>query len=322
MIILGGKQPGRQWRNPVSLHEIVSSAVAETDQYTRVNTGKLAEVTLQGAVVADVIHLLAELVDNAASFSPPQTQVDVHASLVGRGIVIEVEDQGIGIDKEPLGEINGMLRRAPDFSVMALSTESRIGLFVVAQLAARHDIRVTLRESFYGGIRAIVLIPMGLVVAESTTESSDDSSAASLTVDPTKTRQLDPMPGRIRTRLDVKRQLAAAPANGQVTANGQVNAAATPSPKAASNGSAPQPAAGGKPPLPRRDRQANIAPQLREDPEPERAEPGPKPVTNNGSPPTAEHFRFTMAALQKGTQRARAADTAANPRSSRPGDET
>jgi hypothetical protein len=113
---------------------------------------------VNGPVVADLIHLLAELIDNATSFSPPQSRVEVWGDVVGRGVVLEIEDQGLGMEPEQIEELNGMLADPPDFSVMALSHEPRLGLFVVARLASRHGIAVTLRHSAYGGTRAIVLV--------------------------------------------------------------------------------------------------------------------------------------------------------------------
>ncbi|MPY77126.1 MAG: HAMP domain-containing protein [Actinophytocola sp.] len=166
LIILGGKQPGRQWRKPVELRDVINGAVAETAEYTKVNISKVADVAVRGDAVADMIHLLAELLDNATTFSPPETGVDVRSAVVGRGVVIEIEDQGLGIDPETLESINNTLRTPPDFSVMALSEEARIGLFVVAQLAAKHDTKVTLRESLYGGINAVVLIPTSALASE------------------------------------------------------------------------------------------------------------------------------------------------------------
>lgn len=165
LIILGGQRPGRQWRNPVPLHDVVQGAVAETELYARVDIGTVPDVSVQGRAVADLVHLLAELVDNATSFSPPESHVEVRGNVVGKGIIVEVEDQGIGLEQEKLDELNGMLAAPPDFSVMALSEEARMGLFVVARLAARHQLRVTLRESAYGGVRAVVMIP-NYVVAE------------------------------------------------------------------------------------------------------------------------------------------------------------
>jgi signal transduction histidine kinase len=158
LIILGGEQPGRQFRNPVPVGDIVKGAVAETEDYKRVTMGKLPAAAVAGPVVSDLVHLLAELIDNATSFSPPQSRVEVRGELVGRGVVIEIEDQGIGMEDDELERLNEMLRNPPDFSFMALSEEPRLGLFVVARLAAKHGFTVTLRDSAYGGTRAIVLV--------------------------------------------------------------------------------------------------------------------------------------------------------------------
>ena len=163
LIILGGQRPGRQWRNPVLLHDVVQGAVAETELYARVEIQQLPEISVQGRAVADLVHLLAELVDNATSFSPPESHVEVRGNVVGKGIIVEIEDQGIGLEPEKLEELNQMLASPPDFSVMALTEEARMGLFVVAQLAGRHGIKVTLRDSAYGGIRAVALIPNHIV---------------------------------------------------------------------------------------------------------------------------------------------------------------
>jgi Nitrate and nitrite sensing/Histidine kinase-, DNA gyrase B-, and HSP90-like ATPase len=160
LIILAGGRPGRQWRNPVPLLDIVRSAISEAEDYVRVSVAALPRVEITGAVVADLIHLLAELVDNATSFSPPMSRVEVRGNLVGRGLVLEIEDQGLGIEPERLEELNVILREPPEFQVMALAEEPRLGLFVVAQLAARHGIRVTLTPSpAYGGTRVVALLP-------------------------------------------------------------------------------------------------------------------------------------------------------------------
>ncbi|HEX8866126.1 MAG TPA: nitrate- and nitrite sensing domain-containing protein, partial [Lentzea sp.] len=100
LIILTGEQPGRQWRKPVRMLDVVRAAVAETEQYARVKVHPVPEVALAGAAVADVIHLIAELVDNATSFSSPRSQVEVHSSEVPQGLVIEIEDHGLGIKPE------------------------------------------------------------------------------------------------------------------------------------------------------------------------------------------------------------------------------
>jgi len=158
LIILGGGQPGRRWRNPVSLTELARGAAAETEHFERVKIAKLPPRAVNGPVVGDLVHLLAELIDNATSFSPPESRVEVRGNIVGRGVVLEIEDQGLGIEPAQIGEFNAMLASPPDFGIMALSAEPRLGLFVVARLAARHGIAVSLRESAYGGTRAIVLV--------------------------------------------------------------------------------------------------------------------------------------------------------------------
>jgi signal transduction histidine kinase len=172
LIILGGGQPGRQWRNPVGLAELVRGASAETEDFARVKTAALPQIAIRGPVVGDLVHLLAELIDNATSFSPPQSRVEVRGNVVGKGVVIEVEDQGLGLEPDQTEEINAMLAAPPDFGIMALSDEPRLGLFVVARLAARHGIQVHLRESAYGGTRAIVLVRTDLLapLAESEPE--------------------------------------------------------------------------------------------------------------------------------------------------------
>lgn len=158
LIILGGGQPGRRWRNPVSLAEVVRGAAAETEDFARVKTAKLPARKVIGPVVGDLVHLLAELIDNATSFSPPGSRVEIRGNIVGRGVVLEIEDQGLGIEADRVDDLNNMLANPPDFGIMALSAEPRLGLFVVARLAARHGIAVSLRESAYGGTRAIVLV--------------------------------------------------------------------------------------------------------------------------------------------------------------------
>ncbi|ASO21789.1 signal transduction histidine kinase [Actinoalloteichus hoggarensis] len=174
LVILGGERPGRRWRNPVPLDEIVRSAVSETEGYARVHALRLPDVSMQGAVVADLIHLLAELVDNATSFSPPDSRVEVRGNLVGKGVVVEVEDQGLGIPEEERERINATLHDPPDFEVMTLSERMRLGLFVVAQLAHRHGVTVTLAESAYGGVHAIVLLPSTLMAARPAEDDGDE----------------------------------------------------------------------------------------------------------------------------------------------------
>ncbi|MEU8897049.1 ATP-binding protein [Nocardia sp. NPDC048505] len=166
LIILGGEQPGRRWRNPVPLVDVIRGAVAESQDYTRIHIGRLPDTQITGAAVADVIHLLAELADNATAYSPPESRVEITGNLVGRGAALEISDQGLGMSAEDLAQRNAVLADPPDFSVAALSGDARLGLFVVAKLAVRHGISVRLTDSDYGGIKAIVLIPAALATPE------------------------------------------------------------------------------------------------------------------------------------------------------------
>lgn len=163
LIILGGERPARRWRNPVSLFDIVRSAAAETTDYQRVDITRLPDVRIAGHVVADVVHLLAELMDNATAFSPPQSRVRVDGRAIGGDVRLAVCDQGLGMDPAELGRRNELLSAAPDFGIAALTGDFRLGLFVVAALAGQHGLSVRLTESEYGGISAVVSIPATLL---------------------------------------------------------------------------------------------------------------------------------------------------------------
>jgi signal transduction histidine kinase len=173
LIILGGKQPGRRWRKPVPLMEVLRAAVSETEQYARVQVEQVADIAIVGIAVADTIHLIAELVDNATSFSPPGSSVEVTSRLVARGVVVDVSDQGLGMKEGVLTWANGMMAEAPEFDAMALRADSSLGLFVVARLAAKLGITITFDPSRYGGLRATVLIPGQHLVDEQYADAGD-----------------------------------------------------------------------------------------------------------------------------------------------------
>lgn len=181
LIILGGGQPGRKWRNPVLLADILRSSTAETEHYARIRMQGIPKVSLIGSSVADMVHLVSELLDNATSFSPPKSQVRLSAEVAAKGMVVEIEDNGLGMDEEDRDRANAMLADPPEFDAMALRGESRLGLFVVARLAMRHGIRVELRSSSYGGIRAIVLIPADLLSPDGDTEEPSEDNATETT---------------------------------------------------------------------------------------------------------------------------------------------
>ncbi|WP_161602630.1 nitrate- and nitrite sensing domain-containing protein [Thermomonospora catenispora] len=161
LVILAGKTAGRTWRSPVPLVDVVRGAVAEVEDYTRVTVLSMPAAALAGNAVADTIHLLAELIENATLFSPPGSPVRITGQLVPNGFVVEIEDRGLGLKAETLEELNRRLAEPPEFD---LSDLGRLGLFVVARLADRHDIKVSLRPSPYGGTTAIVLVPADLIV--------------------------------------------------------------------------------------------------------------------------------------------------------------
>ncbi|WP_185949535.1 nitrate- and nitrite sensing domain-containing protein [Microbispora sp. KK1-11] len=163
LIILSGSAPGRSWRKPVPLIDVVRAAISEVEDYTRVSMAPMPNAAVVGATVADVVHLIAELLENATIFSPPQTKVAVRGEVVANGLAVEIEDRGLGLAPEEYDEINARLADPPEFD---LADSDRLGLFVVGQLAARHQIGVVLRGSPYGGTTAIVLIPRTLVVEE------------------------------------------------------------------------------------------------------------------------------------------------------------
>lgn len=147
LLILGGGQPGRKWRDPVALDDLVRSAISETRDFARVDSVRVPDVQILGNVVADLIHLLAELIDNATAFSPPGSPVSVQGNMVGKGVVIEVEDQGLGIRTDERERLNSLLADPPDFQQMALAGHRHLGLFVISQLARRHGIVVNLSDS-------------------------------------------------------------------------------------------------------------------------------------------------------------------------------
>ncbi|MGC9666879.1 nitrate- and nitrite sensing domain-containing protein [Planosporangium sp. 12N6] len=163
LVILGGGRPGRSWGRPVPMQEVLRGAASEAEQYERVRVSPMPPVVLAGSVVSDVIHLVAELVDNATTFSPPHTLVQISGQQVPHGFAIEVVDRGLGMNAEDMAAANAWLANPPEFNVLALSDSPRLGMFVVARIAARHEIRVSLRDSPYGGVTAIVLVPPHLV---------------------------------------------------------------------------------------------------------------------------------------------------------------
>ncbi|GAA0325872.1 hypothetical protein GCM10010302_76200 [Streptomyces polychromogenes] len=158
LLVLAGEEPGRRWTRPVPLVDVLRAAASEVEQYERIELAAVPGTDVAGRVVNDLVHLLAELLENATSFSSPQTKVKVtgHALPDGR-VLVEIHDTGIGLSPEDLAAINERLASPPTVDV---SVSRRMGLFVVGRLSLRHGIRIQLRPSDSGGTTALVMLPV------------------------------------------------------------------------------------------------------------------------------------------------------------------
>ncbi|WP_344593078.1 sensor histidine kinase [Actinomadura vinacea] len=386
LIILSGQAPGRGWRNPVAVIDVARAAASEVEDYTRVSVAPMSQAAITGVAVADVIHLLAELIENAASFSPPHTSVQVTGQAVARGFTIEIEDRGLSMDEASLAAANERLANPPEFD---LSDSAQLGLFVVGRLAQRHRIKVTLRTSPFGGMSAVVLIPEDIVVHD--TDEYDADAEAQLALTRRSQDALMPVgvvrgaPGHDRAALPAgtggpvlrlhsnepevpqgsrHRRPHGEPSQPMPEPNAPVPPhavppqavpphavpphavppAPVPEPMPEPPPAAPRPVqearserrAGGsgggntgpprrppgggsrgggggrggrgeRPDLPRRVRQANMAPQLRDEPSGENSLPADQPAPRADRSP--EELRSMMSSIQRGTQRGRTEST-------------
>ncbi|ORT56571.1 ATP-binding protein [Streptomyces sp. CB03238] len=166
LAVLGGAISRRQWSNPVTMTEVLRSSIAEVEHYPRVKLVPPIDGTLRGHAVADVIHLLAELVENATLFSAPHTPVMLRAQYVTAGLAVEVEDRGLGMSVAEQNKMNALLTDPDQVNVAHLLQDGRIGLFVVSALARRHGIAVRLQANIYGGVQAVLVLPQGLLGAD------------------------------------------------------------------------------------------------------------------------------------------------------------
>ncbi|MFJ5217383.1 nitrate- and nitrite sensing domain-containing protein [Streptomyces sp. NPDC088354] len=353
LVILSGAVPSRQWRKPVQLMDVVRAAVAEVEDYERVEVRRLPRLAVTGQAVADLTHLIAELIENATVFSPPHTHVQVHGEAVANGFILEIDDRGLGLTPDAMLEANLRLAETPEFE---LSDTDRLGLFVVSRLARRQGVRVSLRQSPYGGTTAVVLVPTALLTesADAGTgvgagdgepgdlDGRDDLDAARLaaaTEHGFRTWGLNPEPDeelREHRRHDPDPEAArpstlrpATPAapepavpgalprrrrtpvlvaeNGRPVAagTGERRTPAAEAPAASEAREASEASASGG--LPRRVRQASLAPQLRTDGTTETRTPAAgSPGDGGGRERTPEEVRDRMASLQRGWERGRA----------------
>ncbi|MFE9216629.1 nitrate- and nitrite sensing domain-containing protein [Streptomyces lavendulae] len=296
LIILSGAAPGRAWRVPVPLTNVVRAAVSEIEDYPRVEVRGLAETAVVGASVADLTHLLAELVENATQFSPPHTKVRVSGEPVGAGYVLEVEDRGLGMGREALADANRRIEHSEDLD---LFDSDRLGLFVVSRLSSRHGVRVRLRPSPYGGTTAVVLLPNSLL--QGAIEPAPAS--APTTPDPDPVPVPGPGPAPVSAAPGAPGPQGSRPApvaplrpRGPGGTGTRTHPASAPAP-----GAAPALVAAPVAGLPRRVRQASLVPQLRE----ASGEQAPGDARTSEEPPdrSPEQARERMAAFRAGWAR-------------------
>ncbi|GAB3208679.1 ATP-binding protein [Marinactinospora endophytica] len=332
LLILGGESPGRTWHRPMPLIDVIRGAISESGDYTRVKRQRIARVSLSGPAVADVIHLVAELVDNATTFSPPHTSVHLRSEQVPNGVTIEIEDRGLGMKEEEFAATNELLANPPEFDVMRLNEKMRLGLFVVSRLAQRHGISVRLRSSPYGGVQAIVLLPSSLIVADPKGPDPKDGATDSAPEDDAPSHEdgaadAEAVPGDVLAAVPDGEERTPSPQRLPRRSPGLSRASLAPSgplfpPSPASpaeTGPKPtvedEPAEGDtpaqgssaeRPRLPKRRPQANLAPQLYDTslvslPERKReADPG-----DDAGPDRSLRLRRNMSAFQQGTRRGR-----------------
>lgn len=162
--VLGGSRPGRQWRNPVPLYNVLRGAMSRILEYRRVDLHSVADVGIVGPSVEPLIHALAELLDNATRYSPPRTRVHLTAVEVQSGVAVEIEDAGVGLSEESRRRTEYVLEQAgTGFDLDDLGETPRLGLAVVGRLAVKYRFQVSLRPSAYGGVRAVLVVPQDVI---------------------------------------------------------------------------------------------------------------------------------------------------------------
>jgi signal transduction histidine kinase len=293
LIILSGHRPGRGWEHPVPLDDVLRAAVAEVEDYSRIRVVVRSKAALAGQAVADVIHLVAELAENATTFSPPSTPVRILGDVTGRGFSVEIEDRGVGMTAEQMNATNRDLADPPEFD---LSEGDHLGLFIAGKLAQRHGIRITVRESPFGGTEAIVLVPRELVVDEG---SAPPPAAMSNGAGPAfRPGGRHSVPGHdgATTSATALAEPEAPPESPR--ASDAAGVQDLPGPDVSSSGHLTG--------LPTRVRFANLAPQLRDNAEPARPPDG----TDSAGPDSPEAARRAMADMQRGWERGWSADPA------------
>ncbi|MEV1143299.1 nitrate- and nitrite sensing domain-containing protein [Micromonospora sp. NPDC049799] len=322
LIILAGGQIGRRFHNPVSIRRVLLAAFGEAQQYQRITLRNAPDdAALVGQSVTGTIHLLAELLDNALAFSPPGSTVSVTCREVRSGIAVEIEDAGVGMTPERLERANALLATAPTPDVAALRDGTQIGLHVVAALAKRDGIRVTLRTSAYNGLLAIVLLPDRIVVPDAAPDLTDtisqkplstvaaavsvggDSPVGVPTIPAAGVAALPRRPVESRPHTPIEQGEKTGSAAGTMTENHQRNNAnGSRQPEGpAVLGTARGSRLDARPALPLRQPQQHLAPMLRNE--------EPAQYESPGSTRPLEEVRDRLTQYQRGWAAGRAADS-------------
>lgn len=253
LAVLAGAAPRRTSSAPVTLSDVLRSALGEVEDYRRVTLVPPPDAALRGAAATDVIHVLAELIENATGYSPPDTEVTVRAREVPAGIAVEVDDLGLGMTPDELNSVNALLADPAQGNADERLSKGQIGVYVIADLARRRGIRVRLQGNFLGGLTATALLPPNLLAAGAGPALAPDSPGRS------------PRPGGTLA-ADVPRPAQVPPVVPTQPLTRRTSTAAPQTPGLASAGSPGfHPHGGERPRLPVRQPQAHMAPQLRGD---------------------------------------------------------
>jgi len=291
LLVLAGQDLSRRSNRPVGIVDVLRAALSEIEHYERVTVNAPTRISVRAHAVSDVVHLTAELVENATSFSAAESPVTITArSLTSGGLLLEIADQGVGMAEDEMAHANWRLDNPPTVDV---AVSRRMGLFVVARLAARHGIRVRLRPAETGGLVALVWLPDEAITAEASGPGGLPRR------NPVPSQDMAPGTGENRIEAAGSQRFAPLHTNGDLAGTGP---ATGPQPAASDlwstgpavgmSGTAPQPAipdvsaTGPQPAV--ADALWSTGPVSRPEPAPAPAPTGPLSLVQDGGPPAAE----------------------------------